>query len=344
MIFFILILLNFPVYAYEDMEKNEFCQELLGLYTPEKIRDDLIDDINLRLSVSETEYITRTIWHTDSGYYTAALNRASTPIGGMRSSVSPEEKLQNPGHLHAAISDTVLCIAGSTFLINIPEYYRGRGFDRISVELNLVQKDIFSTRTEYLEYLWSIRNENWNWGTSHRIIPVRLMQAGLEDKKFFDFVSSRIRSSYPDYIPMLEFFQRSTGLNHETLRLALRHEDYEIFSWAVKKISSQHITELYEDLRLAINDLIGMPVRKIDRVFVSMLDSPEERQRTYTEGRGGNLRLFAQYKYLPFDHQVLVYEYDLGHLELFPPFQVYSIPPNPKIKDAYKIRKSEKLY
>jgi hypothetical protein len=63
-------------------------------------------------------------------------------------------------------------------------------------------------------------------------------------------------------------------------------------------------------LRLAINDLIGMPVRKIDRVFVSMLDSPEERQRTYTEGRGGNLRLFTQYKYLPFDHQVLVYEYE----------------------------------
>jgi hypothetical protein len=41
MVFLMLIFLSFPVYTYEDMEKNEFCQELLGQYAPEKIRDDM---------------------------------------------------------------------------------------------------------------------------------------------------------------------------------------------------------------------------------------------------------------------------------------------------------------
>ncbi|MBW7877546.1 MAG: hypothetical protein H3C47_16335 [Candidatus Cloacimonetes bacterium] len=324
------------------MEKWPLCQELLKLYPPDKIRDDMIDDINLRQSTQESEYITRTLWHTDKGYHAIALNRAKRIIDSPET--TPQRAMQNPDHLHAIISEVVSCIAGLTPLADLPEYYLSRGFDRTAVEFYLVQKDLFSTRKEYLEYLWSIRELDWGWGTRHRVIPVRLMQAGLEDKKFFDFVAPGIRSSYPQYIPMLEFFQRSTGLNYETLRQALKHEDYEVFSWAVKKISSQHITELYEDLRLAINNLIGRSVRKVDRVFVSMLDSPEVQERTFIEGRGGNLRLFIRYRYLPFDHKVLIFDYEPGHFDLFPPFQLYPIPANPKIKEEYQVRKSEKLY
>ncbi|MBW7877171.1 MAG: hypothetical protein H3C47_14415, partial [Candidatus Cloacimonetes bacterium] len=326
---FLILLISAPVFAYEDMEKNQFCQELSKLYPPDKIRDDMIDDINLRQSTQESEYITRTIWHTDAGYHTVALNRATPPLGSMHSGIAPEIKLQDPGHLHAAISEVVSCIAGFTTLANLPQYYLSRGFASTAVELNLIQKDVFGTREEYLEYLWSIRNGNWDRGARYRTLVVRLMQAGLEDKKFFDYVAPGVRSSYPHYIPMLEFFQRSTGLNYETLRQALKHEDYFVFEWAVKKISSQHITELYTELADAINQLIGMPVRKT---------SSRELGRTH------KLYLFHEYKYLPFEDEILEYEYKAHYLYPPPAWFYHSLPPNPKIKEEYQIRKSEKLY
>ncbi len=325
MIFLMLIFLSFPVYTYEDMGKWPFCQDLLSEYPPEKIRDDLIDDINLQIN-DPGEYINKTIWHTDPGYHTVALKRAKDIV---KWPATPESAMQHPSHIDGIIIESASCIAGMVTLHNIPAYFEGRGFDRISVRLNLVQKDIFSTRPEYLEYLWSIRNENWNWGTSHRVIPVRLMQAGLEDKKFFDFVSPGIRSSYPHYIPMLEFFQRSTGLNHETLRQALKHEDYYVFEWAVKKISSQHITDLYTELADAINQLIRITGRTI----------PDK-----SEMRKGKLRLFTQYRHLPFEDEVLVYEYTPHHLHPPPAWNLHPLPPNPKIKEEYKTRKSDKLY
>ncbi len=327
MIFFMLIFLSFPVYAYDDMEKWPFCQDLLSKYSPEKIRDDLIDDINLRLSVPESEYIVKTVWHTDLGYNTAAFNRARGI--GTRSSVSPEEKLKSTGHLDGAILESISCIAGLTNLSNIAEYLIGR-FPHDGRRISLIQKDMFGTREEFLNYLWSMRDENWHSsGTRNRALPILLMQAGLEDKKFFDFVSPGIRSSYPHYIPMLEFFQRSTGLNHETLRQALRHEDYYVFEWAVKKISSQHITELYTELADAINQLIRITGRII----------PDK-----SEMRKGKLRLFTQYRHLPFEDEVLVYEYTPHHFHPPPAWNLHPLPPNTKIKEEYKTRKSDKLY
>jgi hypothetical protein len=197
MIFFMLIFLVFPVYAYEDIEKNEFCQELLNQYAPEKIRDDLIRDINLRMGVPESEYIAKTVWHTDLGYHSIALNRASKPIGGMSPYLSPVIILQNPNHLDDIVFQSSFCIASAITLTNISEHLNGR-FPYRAIKINIIQKELFSPRKEYLSYLWNIRNENWDsTGTSHRSLPIHLMQAGLEDKKFFDFVSPGIRSSYP---------------------------------------------------------------------------------------------------------------------------------------------------
>jgi hypothetical protein len=121
---------------------------------------------------------------------------------------------------------------------------------------------------------------------------------------------------------MLEFFQRSTGLNHETLRQALKHEDYYVFEWAVKKISSQHITDLYTELADAINHLIGMSVRKTNYEEV---------------GLGSKLYLFSQYTYLPFEDEVLTYYKEPRDPYHMPSrWQFNSLPPIPKSRRSTK--------
>ncbi|MBW7875670.1 MAG: hypothetical protein H3C47_06770 [Candidatus Cloacimonetes bacterium] len=327
MIFFILIFLSSHAYAYEDMEKWPFCQDLLSEYSPEKIRDDVITDINLMNDVASLEYTDKTIWVKDTIYHRAAVNRVLAIAKMQRTRAEPARTLQDIGHLKDLYVQATLCIAGLTELSNLIEWV-GQNSSYYS-SLLLIHKDALGTRTDYLDYLWSIRNETWDLSIGQRGIVVRLMQAGLEDKKFFDFVSPGIRSSYIHYIPMLEFFQRSTGLNHETLRQALRHEDYYVFEWAVKKISSQHITDLYSELADAINQLIRVTGRTV----------PDK-----SEMRKGKLRLFTQYRYLPFEDEVLVYEYTPHHLHPPPAWNLHPIPPDPKIKEAYQTRKSDKLY